>query len=81
MANKPKETRICMSCRTAAPRNAMIRIVRKPSGEVVLDGDGRIDGRGAYLCKNKACIEKAILQKRVERALSCRVAETIYKQL
>ncbi len=59
----------------------MIRIVRKPSGEVVLDGDGRIDGRGAYLCKNKACIEKAILQKRVERALSCRVAETIYKQL
>lgn len=81
MANKPKETRMCMSCRTAAPRKSMIRIVRTPSGEVVIDAAGRADGRGAYLCKNKACIEKAILQRRAERALSCRVEETIYKQL
>ena len=81
MANKPAKMRMCISCRAAKPQNEMIRIVRTPSGEAMVDTVGRKDGRGAYLCKNKACIEKAQLQKRAERALSCRVPQEIYEQL
>ncbi len=81
MANKPAKMRMCISCRAAKPQNEMIRIVRTPSGEAMVDAVGRMDGRGAYLCKNKACIEKAQLQRRTERALSCRVPAEIYEQL
>lgn len=81
MANKPAKMRTCISCRAARPQNEMHRVVRTPEGGVRIDTEGRADGRGAYLCKDKACIEKAQLQRRVERALSCRVDTEIYTQL
>lgn len=81
MANKPAKMRMCISCRAARPQNEMHRLVRTPEGAAALDTSGRADGRGAYLCKNPACIEKAQLQRRAERALSCRVPAEIYEQL
>ena len=59
----------------------MHRLVRTPEGKVILDESGRMDGRGAYLCKEAACIERAALQKRGERALSSAIDAEIYKQL
>lgn len=81
MANKPKKTRMCISCRLPGTKESLVRLVRTAEGTVRIDETGRAPGRGAYLCKNKACIEKAALQRRAERALSCRVDEEIYKQL
>ncbi len=56
-------------------------MARSPEGSVYLDEKGRTDGRGAYICKNRECVEKAITQKRLERALSCRVDAEVYTQL
>ncbi len=81
MANKPAKMRMCISCRAAKPQNEMHRLVRLPEGNVILDADGRADGRGAYLCKDRACIEKAQLQRRAERALSCQIDAEVYKKL
>jgi len=81
LANKPAKMRMCISCRAARPQNEMHRLVRTPEGEARIDNVGSADGRGAYLCKNRACIEKAQLQRRAERALSCRVPTEIYEQL
>lgn len=72
---------MCISCRTARPQTEMYRLVRTPEGKVLLDETGRADGRGAYLCKEAACIERAALQRRGERALSSAIDAEIYKQL
>lgn len=81
MANKPAKMRMCISCRAAKPQSEMHRLVRTPEGTAALDMTGRADGRGAYLCKAQACIERAQLQRRAERALSCSVPAEIYTQL
>ncbi len=81
MANKPKKTRMCISCRGAGTKDSLVRLVRTPDGTARIDETGNAPGRGAYLCKTRACIEKAAMQRRAERALSCRVGEEIYKQL
>ncbi len=81
MANKPAKMRMCISCRAAKPQSEMIRLARTKEGEACLDESGKLDGRGAYLCKDRGCIEKAQLGKRVERALSCRASAEIYTQL
>lgn len=81
MANKPAKIRMCISCRAAKPQSEMIRLVRTETGEACLDEDGKRRGRGAYICKDRGCIEKAQLGRRAERALSCRVSAEIYKKL
>jgi len=81
LANKPKETRMCITCRHSGTKESMVRLVRTQEGTAVIDETGKMPGRGAYLCKNKNCIEKAAIQRRAERALSCRVGEELYRQL
>ena len=81
MANKPAKTRMCIACRTPHEKSEMQRVVRTASGEAVLDKTGKTAGRGAYICKNHTCIEKAANGKKIERALSCRIDTEIYTQL
>ncbi|MGI6214851.1 MAG: RNase P modulator RnpM [Christensenellales bacterium] len=66
---KKTPMRMCIVCRTMTAKKELIRIVRSPEGEVFIDEKGKKSGRGAYLCKNKACIEKALKQKALERTL------------
>lgn len=51
------------------PKRELIRVVRTPDGQVVLDFTGRRAGRGAYLCPNMTCLEEAARSKRLEHAL------------
>jgi predicted RNA-binding protein YlxR (DUF448 family) len=50
-------------------KRELVRIVRKPNGEVVVDPTGKVAGRGAYLCKDKRCWRAALEHKRLDRAL------------
>lgn len=61
--------RTCVACRTERQKRDLVRIVRQPSGEVVLDASGRINGRGAYLCADGACWSTALRKSSLERAL------------
>ncbi len=81
MANKPAKTRMCISCRAARRQEEMHRIMRRTDKTAAIDESGKLGGRGAYLCKSRACIEKAQQQRRVERALSCHVPAEVYEQL
>ncbi|MBN4064826.1 YlxR family protein [Dehalococcoides mccartyi] len=45
-------TRTCVVCREKRPRIELLRIVRTPKGEIVIDKTGRMDGRGAYVCQD-----------------------------
>ena len=49
--------RTCLGCKTVRPKKELIRILRTPNGEVVVDPTGKKSGRGAYTCPNLECLE------------------------
>lgn len=69
MAVKKIPMRMCVACRQMQPKKELCRVVRTPEGEILLDRTGRKNGRGAYLCPNIRCLEKAIKIKALDRAL------------
>ena len=73
--------RMCVSCREMQPKKELVRVVRTPENTVVLDTTGRANGRGAYLCKKSACLEKAIKSRALERALETKIESETYETL
>ncbi len=61
--------RTCVACRTTDAKRALIRLVRLPEGEVVVDPTGKRSGRGAYLCPQQKCWRKALKTGALARAL------------
>jgi predicted RNA-binding protein YlxR (DUF448 family) len=61
--------RTCIGCREKKRQRALVRIVRTPEGHVVIDEQGKAQGRGAYLCRNAACWEAALKHGSLNRAL------------
>ncbi len=79
MSKKPV-LRTCAICHKKIEKKDLIRIVRSPEGEVTIDTSGKKQGRGAYLCSSKACIENAKKSKRIDRALDVEINEEIYNE-
>ena len=72
--------RTCIACRSSKPKRELIRVVK--SGEqITLDKTGKLNGRGAYVCPDKACIEKLKKQKLLNRAFSMPVADEVYDKI
>ena len=78
---KKSPKRLCSGCQTFQDKKAMVRIVRTPTGEVVVDPTGKAPGRGGYVCKNAECIQQARSGKGLERALKTSVPATVYDSL
>ena len=57
------------------PKKELIRVVRTPEGEIVADETGRKNGRGAYLCRSEACLNKALKIRALDRALEQPLSE------
>ena len=70
--------RQCLGCNEHRPKSELIRVVRCPDGEIVLDVRGKVSGRGAYVCPKSACFAKARKSKRIENMLSCKIPDEIY---
>jgi predicted RNA-binding protein YlxR (DUF448 family) len=79
-AGKTKKIPIrqCLGCNEHKPKVELIRVVRDPEGGISLDTRGKKSGRGAYICHNVKCLNKARKSKRIERALECEIPEEIY---
>jgi hypothetical protein len=67
--------RTCVACRAVRPKRELVRIVRTPEGSVVVDETGKQNGRGAYLCRTRACWETALSEGLLKRALRANVTE------
>lgn len=80
-AEKRIPMRQCLGCRVMRPKAELIRIVRTPEGEIVLDRKGKVNGRGAYVCPHTVCLEGAIKKKAVEHALGCAVPMELKESL
>lgn len=59
---------MCVACREMRAKKELMRVVRTEEG-LRLDRTGKLSGRGAYLCRDEACIRKAIKTRALERAL------------
>ena len=73
MAAKKIPMRQCIGCREMKPKQELIRVVRPPEGELTVDFRGKMNGRGAYVCPDTACLKKAVKSKALERALEVSV--------
>ena len=73
--------RQCIGCRTQKPKKELIRVVRSPEGSVSLDFRGKAPGRGAYLCRDEACLRKAVKTRSLERSLSVPIPEEVISRL
>ena len=73
--------RTCVGCREAKSKKEMIRIVKTPEGNVILDLSGRANGRGAYLCKSSRCLEEAYKHKGLERSLKVPIDAGVYERI
>ena len=92
MKQKKVPMRKCTGCNEMKEKRELIRVVKAPDvkdedgnviaqGEISLDLTGRKSGRGAYVCRNLSCFEKARKARRFERSLSCKIPEEVYEQM
>ncbi len=81
MSVKRIPMRMCIGCRTMKPKGELMRIVKTPENEILLDATGRKNGRGAYVCKNLECLKKIRKQKALSHTFSANVDESVYEQL
>lgn len=79
MKNLPQ--RSCVICRTQKNKNELLRIVKNKDNIVKVDEKGKEAGRGAYICYNKECLEKAKKNKKLEKALNTKIDEEIYIEI
>ena len=73
--------RQCTGCREMKSKKEMIRVLKTPEDEIVLDTTGRKNGRGAYVCPSIECLDKAIRNHGIERSLKTSVPEEVYEDL
>lgn len=78
---RSRNPRSCVACRRERPPREMLRVVRLPEGEVVLDERGRQSGRGAYVCPEPQCVLLCLKKKLLEKALKSSVPEAVRVRL
>lgn len=82
MENQKKvPERRCSGCGNRFEKQALVRVVRSPEGEIALDPTGRRNGRGAYLCRDVNCLKKARKAHRLEQNLACPIPDDVYAAL
>ncbi len=79
MKSMPQRT--CIGCNIKKDKIDLIRIVKNKSNEINIDKSGKLEGRGAYICDDLNCLEKAIKSKRLERTFEMKISEDVYENL
>lgn len=73
--------RQCIGCGEQRDKRDMMRVVKTQDGAFCLDVSGKMNGRGAYLCKDKECLQKALKNKGLERAFKMSIPEDVVSLL
>ena len=73
--------RSCVITGEKLPKKDLIRVVRTPEGDVIVDDSGKANGRGAYLKKDIETFEKAEKSKILNKRLEVEVPSSIYEEL
>ena len=71
--------RMCIACRQMKPQNGLLRFVREnKTGQIMIDKDKKLFGRGAYICRDAQCLTKASKKNGLNRHFKCAVPEEVY---
>lgn len=81
MKQKKIPMRTCIVTKEKLPKKELIRVVRTPDGNVVVDDTGKVNGRGAYLKKDLEVYEKAKKSKVLDRHLEVEIPDTVFEEL
>lgn len=81
MKTKKIPMRQCIGCMEMKPKSELIRIVKEPDGNVLVDTTGKKNGRGAYICQSTDCLKKAIKTRKLQRTFDSEIAEDIIASL
>jgi len=73
--------RKCLGCNEMKEKKLLIRVVRSKEMVYAIDLTGKMNGRGAYICNTKACFDKAVKSKGLERAFGSKIPEGVYASL
>ena len=81
MKQKKIPMRMCSVTRERFPKQELLRIVKTPEGEVIIDETGKLNGHGAYIKKDLAVLEQAKKTKALSRALECEIPSEVYDEI
>ena len=73
--------RTCVVTKESLPKQELLRIVRTPEKVVKFDETGKLNGKGAYIKKDLAVLEKAMKSKILEKRLECKIEESVYEEI
>ena len=73
--------RTCIGCNAKKDKNEFIRIVKDNQNNISIVKTGKANGRGAYICDNIECLEKAIKNKKIEKSFKMQIDESVYESL
>jgi predicted RNA-binding protein YlxR (DUF448 family) len=73
--------RQCLGCNERKPKGELLRVLRTPEGEILLDFTGKKSGRGAYICRDVKCLKKARKSGRIGKNLECDILDEVYDRM
>lgn len=73
--------RQCIGCGEMKVKKEMIRVIKTPEENIIIDATGKKNGRGAYICKSSECFLKAVKSKGLERSLKVTIPREVYEEL
>ncbi len=81
MKKRKSPLRRCVACGEHREKRDLIRIVRNKEGDVFVDPTGKQNGRGAYLCKDTTCLDRALKEKSLHRGLKTQLNQEVIDEL
>ena len=81
MSMKKIPMRKCVGCQEMKGKKDLMRVLKTPEDELIIDATGQKNGRGAYLCRSMECFELAIKNKGLERSLKTSIPADVYDSL
>ncbi|MBQ3666278.1 MAG: YlxR family protein [Lachnospiraceae bacterium] len=73
--------RQCVGCREMKPKKEMIRVLKTADEGIIIDKTGKKNGRGAYICSSKECLEKAVKNHGLESSFKMKISDDVYELL
>lgn len=73
--------RKCVGCGEMKEKKDLIRVIKTPEDEILLDQTGRANGRGAYICNSADCFKKAVKNKGLERSLKSSIPADVLERM
>ena len=78
---KQTQMRRCVNCRESKHKKELLRVVRTPEGNFVIDSTGKANGRGAYICKNETCAAETKKRRKLDKSFKTALPAEIYDKI